>query len=222
MAVVADLHVHTTNSDGELTIPEIPTAAREAGVECVAVTDHDRYHPDLDAPVVELDGVTVVNGPETAKVCSDKAENSLALHEAAGKLYIGERAYDLARRGEVVELMTVNMGPSHPATHGTLRALCALDGETISAAVCEMGYLHRGFEKMTEQGTYTQVLPYTDRLNYCSAMLNNIGFCKAVEGMFGVEIPERTITLRVIIGELNRIASLEYLLRWLGSRVAGQ
>ncbi|MFC5366626.1 PHP domain-containing protein [Salinirubrum litoreum] len=64
MAVVADLHVHTTNSDGELTIPELPTAARVAGLDCVAVTDHDRYHPELDAPVVEMDGLTVVNGIE--------------------------------------------------------------------------------------------------------------------------------------------------------------
>ncbi len=107
--------------------------------------------------------------------------------------------------GERVELMTVNMGPSHPATHGTLRAFCALDGETIVASACEMGYLHRGFEKMSEQGTYSMVLPYTDRLNYCSAMLNNIGFCKAVEGMFGIELPERCIRLRVIVGELSRI-----------------
>jgi NADH dehydrogenase I D subunit len=107
--------------------------------------------------------------------------------------------------GDIVELMTINLGPSHPATHGTLRAFCALDGETVSAAACEMGYLHRGFEKMVEQGTYSMVLPYTDRLNYCSAMLNNIGFCKAVETMFGIELPERCVRLRVIIGELSRV-----------------
>lgn len=107
--------------------------------------------------------------------------------------------------GDVLELMTVNMGPSHPATHGTLRAFCALDGETIKAAACEMGYLHRGFEKMVEQGTYNMVLPYTDRLNYCSSILNNIGFCKAVEKMFEVTVPERCVLLRVIVGELSRI-----------------
>ena len=107
--------------------------------------------------------------------------------------------------GETADLMTLNLGPSHPATHGTLRVFAALDGETISAAVCEMGFLHRGFEKMVEQGTYSQVLPFTDRLNYCSAMINNIGFCKAVEKMFGVEVPERCIVLRVILMELSRI-----------------
>ena len=95
--------------------------------------------------------------------------------------------------GDIADLMTMNLGPSHPATHGTLRIFTALDGERIVATACEMGYLHRGFEKMIEQGTYQQVLPFTDRLNYCSAMMNNIAFCKAAEGMFGVELPERCI-----------------------------
>jgi NADH:ubiquinone oxidoreductase subunit D len=111
----------------------------------------------------------------------------------------------LTPAGETVELMTVNIGPSHPATHGIMRLHTALDGETVVAAVGEMGYLHRGFEKMVEQGTFTMVLPYTDRLNYCSAMMNNIGFCKAVEQMFGVEVPERCVVLRVILAELSRI-----------------
>jgi NADH dehydrogenase I D subunit len=111
----------------------------------------------------------------------------------------------LTPQGETLDLMTVNIGPSHPATHGTLRIFAALDGENIVAAATEIGYLHRGFEKMSEQGTYTMVLPYTDRLNYCSAMMNNIGFCKAVERMFGVEVPERCITVRIILSELSRI-----------------
>ncbi|TVR13462.1 MAG: NADH-quinone oxidoreductase subunit D [Planctomycetota bacterium] len=109
------------------------------------------------------------------------------------------------RDGHEIDIMTINLGPSHPATHGTLRIFAALDGETILASTCEMGYLHRGFEKMVEQGTYAMVLPYTDRLNYCSAITNNIGFCKAVEDMFGVEIPERCVTIRVILTELSRI-----------------
>lgn len=103
------------------------------------------------------------------------------------------------------DLVFVNLGPSHPATHGTLRTLCALDGETIVAAICEIGYLHRGFEKDCEIHPYTQCIPYTDRLNYLSAIMNNIGFCKAVERMLGIEIPERAITVRVITAELNRI-----------------
>ena len=111
----------------------------------------------------------------------------------------------IAPGGDHVDLMTINLGPSHPATHGTLRLFAALDGENVVAAVGEMGYLHRGFEKMIEQGTYQQVLPYTDRLNYCSAMMNNIGFCKSVEKMFGITLPERCIRLRVVLLELSRI-----------------
>jgi NADH-quinone oxidoreductase subunit C/D len=103
------------------------------------------------------------------------------------------------------DLLFVNLGPSHPATHGALRAFCALDGETIVAAVVEQGYLHRGFEKDCEAHTFQQVIPYTDRLNYVSAMMNNVGYCKAVEKMLGIQIPERAVALRVIICELNRI-----------------
>ena len=107
--------------------------------------------------------------------------------------------------GEKLNLMPLNVGPSHPATHGCLRFLTAMDGETIVASVEEIGYLHRGFEKMVERGTWQQVVPYTDRLNYCSAIMNNIAFCRAVENMFRVEIPERCKVLRVIVNELSRI-----------------
>ncbi len=103
------------------------------------------------------------------------------------------------------DLLFVNLGPSHPATHGALRVLCALDGETIRAAVVEQGYLHRGFEKDCEAHTFQQVIPYTDRLNYVSAMMNNVGYCKAVERMLSLSIPERAVALRVVICELNRI-----------------
>src|SRR5438093_10699065 len=99
---------------------------------------------------------------------------------------------------EKKDLVFVNLGPSHPATHGTLRALCALDGETISAAVTEIGYLHRGFEKDCEVHTFQQCIPYTDRLNYVSAIMNNVGFCKAVERMMGIQVPDRALYVRVI------------------------
>lgn len=102
------------------------------------------------------------------------------------------------------DLTYLNIGPAHPATHGTIRNLVALDGESILACVSEIGYLHRGFEKACENHTYNQIIPYTDRLNYCSAILNNIGFAHTVEGMLGVSIPERGEYLRVIIGELSR------------------
>lgn len=108
--------------------------------------------------------------------------------------------------GERQSLMPLNVGPSHPATHGCLRFLAALDGESIVAAETEIGYLHRGFEKMAERGTWQQVLPYTDRLNYCSAIMNNIAYCRAVEQMLGIEITERAKVIRVIVNELSRIA----------------
>jgi len=103
------------------------------------------------------------------------------------------------------ELMLINIGPSHPASHGTIRNFMALEGETIKACVTEIGYLHRGFEKSCENHTYSQIIPYTDRLNYCSAILNNIGYCKTIEEMLGLEITPRAQFIRVIIGELSRI-----------------
>ncbi|MDD3007556.1 MAG: NADH-quinone oxidoreductase subunit D [Arcobacter sp.] len=106
---------------------------------------------------------------------------------------------------EIKDLMLLNVGPSHPASHGTIRNFVAMEGETITACVTEIGYLHRGFEKSCENHTYSQIIPYTDRLNYCSAILNNIGYSKAVEEMLGIDITPRAKMIRVIIGELSRI-----------------
>ena len=106
---------------------------------------------------------------------------------------------------EIKDLMLLNMGPSHPASHGTIRNFVALEGETITACVTEIGYLHRGFEKSCENHTYSQIIPYTDRLNYCSAILNNIGYSKAIEEMLNIEITSRAKMIRIIIGELSRI-----------------
>ena len=107
--------------------------------------------------------------------------------------------------GGFSELIPINLGPAHPATHGTLRIFAKLDGETVVKCAPEIGYLHRGFEKHSETGTWTMVIPYTDRLNYCSAMLNNVGYCDGVERLLGVEVPERTKFIRVIVSELSRI-----------------
>ena len=103
------------------------------------------------------------------------------------------------------DLMFLNLGPSHPASHGTLRTFVALDGESIVAAVSEIGYLHRGFEKTTETQCYNQCVPYTDRLNYCSCILNNFAFCKAVERLLEIETTPRCKAIRVVTGELSRI-----------------
>ena len=103
------------------------------------------------------------------------------------------------------EPMLVNMGPSHPAMHGTVRIVLALSGENVVSADVQIGYLHRGFEKMCERGTWNQVFPYVDRCNYVSPMLNNVGFALACEKMLGVTVPERCQYYRVILGELARI-----------------
>jgi NADH-quinone oxidoreductase subunit C/D len=99
----------------------------------------------------------------------------------------------------------LNIGPAHPATHGTLRFMAVLEGETISKVDIEIGYLHRCFEKMAETHTYNQVIPYTDRLNYCSAPLNNNAWCRAVEKLCGIEVPERAKVIRIILDEFSRI-----------------
>ena len=103
------------------------------------------------------------------------------------------------------EPMRLNMGPSHPAMHGTIRMVLDLDGETVQDVDIQPGYLHRGFEKSCERGTWQQVFPYADRLNYVSPMLNNNGFAMAVEKMLGITVPERCEYYRVILGELARI-----------------
>jgi len=104
------------------------------------------------------------------------------------------------------DLMRVQLGPSHPATHGTVRIVVDLDGETIVNADVQVGFLHRGFEKECESGFYYQAIPYTDRLNYSSAILCNVGYCMAVEKLFGVETTPRCQFIRVMAGEIARIA----------------
>ncbi|HEY4729500.1 MAG TPA: NADH-quinone oxidoreductase subunit D, partial [Myxococcales bacterium] len=101
--------------------------------------------------------------------------------------------------------MIINLGPSHPAMHGTVRLVVTLDGETLVEAIPEIGFLHRGFSKSSENSTWHQVLPYTDRLNYVSPVLNNTGYIMGVEKLIGVKCTERAEYLRVLGGEIGRI-----------------
>ncbi|MBU2494034.1 MAG: NADH-quinone oxidoreductase subunit D [Bacteroidetes bacterium] len=105
------------------------------------------------------------------------------------------------------EEMVLNMGPQHPSTHGVLRLELELDGELIISVRPHLGYLHRCFEKHCEAMTYPQVIPYTDRMDYLASMYNNFGYVVAVEKLLGIEVPERVDYIRVIMGELQRIAS---------------
>src|SRR3989475_7921572 len=101
--------------------------------------------------------------------------------------------------------MTVHLGPSHPAMHGTLHLTGTLDGETIVESIPEIGFLHRGFSKSSENSTWHHVLPYTDRLNYVSPILNNTGYIMRVEKLIGLKPTERAEYLRVLRGQISRI-----------------
>ncbi len=112
--------------------------------------------------------------------------------------------------------MVINMGPSHPATHGVLRLLLEVDGETVIKATTDVGYLHRGIEKIAENKTFQEFMPYTDRMDYLGPYSNNVAWCLAVEKLVGIEVPERAQYIRTIACELARIQAH---LLWLGSLV---
>src|SRR3954463_15837399 len=112
------------------------------------------------------------------------------------------------------EVMTVNMGPQHPSTHGVLRLVLELDGETVLSASPTIGYLHTGIEKTAEQKKWQQVIPLVERMDYLSAQSNSMAYCLSVEKLLGVEVPERVTNIRVLIAELQRINSH---LVWLGT-----
>ena len=110
--------------------------------------------------------------------------------------------------------LILNMGPQHPATHGVLRVILRLDGEKVLGLECVIGYLHRGVEKIAEHRTYTMFNPYVDRMDYVAAVSNGLGYCEAVEKLLNIEAPPRANYIRVILAELNRIASHQL---WLGT-----
>src|SRR5260370_14098992 len=110
--------------------------------------------------------------------------------------------------------LVINMGPQHPATHGVLRVILRLGGEKVMGFECVIGYLHRGVEKIAEHRTYTMFNPYVDRMDYVAAVSNGLGYCEAVEKLLNVEAPPRAQYVRVILTELNRMASHQL---WLGT-----
>jgi len=111
------------------------------------------------------------------------------------------------KTGFATEEMVLNIGPQHPSTHGVLRLELKLEGEIITKVIPHIGYLHRCFEKHAEAMTYPQVIPYTDRMDYLASMYNEFGYAIAVEKLLGIQVPERVEYIRVIMGELQRIAS---------------
>src|SRR5262245_62645922 len=113
------------------------------------------------------------------------------------------------------ETMTVNMGPQHPSTHGVLRIVLELDGETVRPCAPTIGYLHTGIEKTAEQKKWQQVIPLVERMDYLSAQSNSMAFCLSAEKLLGLEVPERVRNIRILIAELQRLNSH---LVWLGTQ----
>ncbi|MCH7566251.1 MAG: NADH dehydrogenase (quinone) subunit D [Nitrospirae bacterium] len=113
------------------------------------------------------------------------------------------------------EELLLNMGPQHPSTHGVLKVILELEGERIVKSTPVMGFLHRGVEKLAEDGTYHQFIPHTDRLDYVCAMYNNFAYCRAVEKLMNITVPERADYLRTIVGEVQRIIGHQF---WLGTQ----
>ena len=109
--------------------------------------------------------------------------------------------------GDGSEPVVVNLGPQHPSTHGVFRLKVTLDGEIVKDAEMKIGYLHRSMEKLAEERTYTQNIPFTDRIDYLAAMSNNLAYCLAAEELLGVEVPPRAQAIRVLFAELQRVAS---------------
>jgi len=122
----------------------------------------------------------------------------------------GDGDLSAAKKAELDPLeneMILNIGPQHPATHGVLRCVVKLDGETVEKSVLDIGYLHRGIEKLAEHKTYQEFMPYTDRMDYLAPYSNNVAWCLAVEKLAGIEVPERAQWIRMIMSELARISS---------------
>jgi len=131
--------------------------------------------------------------------------NNLRQHKIYKALMDGDTSvsYDDALHNDMI----LNMGPQHPATHGVLRVLLRLDGETIIKAIPELGYLHRGYEKLAENVTYHEFIPHTDRLDYLSPMSNNVAIALAIENALGIEAPPRAQWIRTLVAEMARISS---------------
>jgi len=177
--------------------------------------------------VYDLFGVPFRNHPDLRRILCHHEFEGHALRKdypieqgqpcvSTEKLFADHEIQQASRRAETAvaegpdaplpsDLLTVNIGPSHPAMHGALRVEVLLDGETIVRAKSEIGYLHRCFEKEAEDHTWHEVMPYTDRLNYCSALLNNVIWAHAVEKLLGVAVTPRCRAVRVIVSELARL-----------------
>jgi NADH-quinone oxidoreductase subunit C/D len=157
----------------------------------------------------DLYGITFEGHPRLRRLLTheDFVGHPMRKDYPTGRRHVLEESLErLLERDPEPDQMLVNIGPSHPAMHGTFRVQALLDGETIVDGEAEIGYMHRNFEKMAEERTYWQIIPYTDRLNYCSSFMNGHGWALAVEKLLGIEAPPRAEAIRVILSELSRVA----------------
>jgi NADH-quinone oxidoreductase subunit D len=132
-------------------------------------------------------------------------DTQLAMHEDSHLAMQG--TIEALTTGDGSEPVVVNLGPQHPSTHGVFRLKVTLDGEIVQDAEMRIGYLHRSMEKLAEERTYTQNIPFTDRIDYLAAMSNNLAYCLAAEELLGIEVPPRAQAIRVMFAELQRVAS---------------
>src|SRR3989338_8126980 len=143
--------------------------------------------------------------PTPEPLVDELARKKTRQHEVIEKMLQHAEKEERGMQDLATQANLLNIGPSHPAMHGCFRVLVDLAGEKIQTAVAEIGYLHRCFEKEAENHDYLQVIPYTDRLNYLSSLMNNVGYCKAVEDLLSLDIPERAKWIRMLICEVSRI-----------------
>jgi len=191
----------------------------------VPVAEHDAKIPSVvpvwkgadwfEREVYDMFGVTFEDHPNLRRILTHDGFQGHALrkdYDAArrwilteDKIYMPKLQAPPERSDSMFERMTINIGPSHPAMHGTFRMIAMVDGEEIVASEVEIGYLHRCMEKMSETHTWQQVIPYTDRLNYCSSFINNVAYCRTVEKMLGIQPPPKAVWARTILSEFSRV-----------------
>jgi NADH-quinone oxidoreductase subunit C/D len=191
----------------------------------VPVSESDPVLPSLipvwkaanwyERELFDMFGVRVEGHPNLSRILCHEGFQGHALRKdypaakrwvlTEDKIYQPKLTPPPERADAMFERMTINIGPSHPAMHGTFRLVAMVDGEEIVASDVEIGYLHRCFEKMSETHNWQQVIPYTDRLNYCSSFINNVGYCRTVEAMLGIEAPPKAVWARTILSEFSRI-----------------
>ncbi|MEO8359580.1 MAG: NADH dehydrogenase (quinone) subunit D [Vicinamibacteria bacterium] len=199
------LHLYSVTKKHHI---RLKTAVPEKTPVCDTLTDVFKGANWFEREAFDLYGLIFTGHPNLTRILThdDFIGHPMRKDFPTGKRYVSKKPKEwLLEVPKGSEHLVLNIGPSHPAMHGTFRVQALLDGEIIKDCEAEIGYLHRNFEKMAEERTYWQIIPYTDRLNYCSAFINGHGWALAVEKLLGVPAPPRAEAIRVILSEFSRI-----------------